>query len=218
VSAQPAGGEEQKPGLMQRGWDGIQQALAEDRKKWGGMTPGAMVRLGLAELREAFSLGGNIAQPTPLGMYGTLTPGEVGSARDNDPNVRQMEEEPLMNDNQRLPSPSEIADGKTAAAMHGGQQQAGKVHGETAQARAEGGMQGPEHGVYGPEHGVYGPEKGVYGHDNGAQGPQAADGARSGPLPSPGEIADGQGEQQGQQQGQQQSQTLDHTRGRGRGM
>jgi hypothetical protein len=203
VSAQQAGGDEQKPGLMQRGWDGLQQALAEDRKKWGGMTPGAMFRLGLAELREAFSPGGNITQPTPLGMYGTLTPGEVGSARDNDPNVRQMEEEPIMNDDQRLPSPSEIADGQTAAAMHGGQQQA-------AQARAEGGMQGPEHGVSGPEHGVYGPEKGVSGRDN-------ADAARSGPLPSPGDIADGK-EQQGQQQGQQQSQAVEHTRSRGRGM
>src|SRR5262245_32223922 len=194
---------------MQRGWDGLQQALAEDRKKWGGMTPGAMFRLGLAELREAFSLGGNIAQPTPLGMYGTLTPGEVGSARDNDPNVRQMEEEPIMTDNQRLPSPSEIADGKTAAATHGGQQQAGKVHGETAQARAGGGVQGPEHGVYGPE-------KGVYGRDNGAQGPQqAADAARDGPLPSPGEIADGQGQQQGQQQGQGLSHGQSQSRGRG---
>jgi hypothetical protein len=160
-----------------------------------------MFRLGLAELREAFSPGGNIAQPTPLGMYGTLTPGEVGSARDTDPNVRQLEEEPLMNDNQRLPSPSEIADGKTAAAMHGGQQQAGKVHGETAQAKAEGGVQGPEHGVYGPEHGVYGPEKGVYGRDNGVHGPQAADGAKPGPLPPPGDIADGKVAQEGQGQG-----------------
>jgi hypothetical protein len=217
VGAQPAGGDEQqqKPGLMQRGWDGLQQFLAEDRKKWGGMTPGAMFRLGLAELREAFSLGGNVAQPTPLGMYGTLTPGEVGSARDNDPNVRQLEEEPIMNDNQRLPSPSEIADGRTAAAMHGGQQQAGKVHGETAQALGSGqgpaGGQAPAGGgVQGPEHGVYGPEKGVYGRDN-------ADAARSGPLPSPGDIADGK-EQQGQQQGQQQSQAVEHARSRGRGM
>src|SRR5213080_2768770 len=111
MGAERPGGEEPNPGLVQRGWNAVQEFLAEDRKKWGGMTPGAMGRLGLAELREAVSLGGNVAQPTPLGMYGTLTPGEVGEARDTNPRIRQMEEEPLMNDNGRLPSPSEIAEG-----------------------------------------------------------------------------------------------------------
>lgn len=81
----------QKPGLVQRAAD----FLEADRKKWGGMSPGAFFRLGLAELREAFSFGGNVAQPTPLGMYGTLTPGEVGAAREDGSNLRQMEEEPL---------------------------------------------------------------------------------------------------------------------------
>jgi hypothetical protein len=111
VGAERPGGEEPNPGLAQRGWNALQAFLAEDRKKWGGMTPGAMVRLGLAELREAFSFGGNVAPPTPLGMYGTLTPGEVGEARDTNPRIRQMEEEPLMNDNQHSPSSSGIAEG-----------------------------------------------------------------------------------------------------------
>jgi hypothetical protein len=125
VNAQETAGDEQKPGLLTRGWDRLQELIADDRKKWGGMTAGAMFRLGLAELREAFSLnGGRIAPPTPLGMYGTLTPGEVGVAREiKNANIRQMEEEPLMNDNQRLLSPSEIADGKTSASVHGETQQ-----------------------------------------------------------------------------------------------
>jgi hypothetical protein len=83
--------QEQKPGLVQR----VADFLEADRKKWGGMSPGAYFRLGLAELREAFSFGGNVAQSTPLGMYGTLTPGEVGTAREDNSNLRQMEEEPL---------------------------------------------------------------------------------------------------------------------------
>jgi hypothetical protein len=125
VNAQETAGEEQKPGLLKRGWDKLQELIADDRKKWGGMTAGAMFRLGLAELREALSWnGGRIAPPTPLGMYGTLTPGEVGVAREiKNANIRQMEEEPLMNDNQPLPSPSEIADGKASASVHGETQQ-----------------------------------------------------------------------------------------------
>jgi hypothetical protein len=89
--------QEQKPGFVQR----VADFLEADRKKWGGMSPGAYFRLGLAELREAFSFGGNVAQSTPLGMYGTLTPGEVGTAREDNSNLRQMEEEPLR--------PSDIA-------------------------------------------------------------------------------------------------------------
>jgi hypothetical protein len=125
VNAQETAVEEQKPGLLNRGWDKLQELIADDRKKWGGMTAGAMFRLGLAELREALSWnGGRIAPPTPLGMYGTLTPGEVGVAREiKNANIQQMEEEPLMNDNQRLPSPSEIADGKASASAHGETQQ-----------------------------------------------------------------------------------------------
>src|SRR3954471_19508977 len=98
--------QDRKPGLVGRAWAGVQQFVEEDRKKIGGMTLGAMARLGLAEFREVFSPGGNIAQPTPYGMYGTLTPGEVSSARD--PQAPQMEEEMSMNARQQIPSPSEI--------------------------------------------------------------------------------------------------------------
>jgi hypothetical protein len=83
--------QEPRPGLGQR----VSELLEADRQKLGGMTFGAMFRLGLAELREAFSPGGNIAQSTPLGMYGTMTPGEVGTAREAKADLRQMEEEPL---------------------------------------------------------------------------------------------------------------------------
>jgi hypothetical protein len=138
VGGEQAAGEEQKPGLMQRVWNAVQKFLEEDRKKWGGMTPGAMLRLGLAELREAFSFGGNIAQPTPLGMYGTLTPGEVGEARDTNPRIQQMEQESRMNDNQRLPSPSEIAEGRGVTAreqgnVHSRADAAGSIHGDQKQ-------------------------------------------------------------------------------------
>jgi hypothetical protein len=152
VDAQQSAGQEQKPGLMQR----VQQFLEADRKKAGGMTPGAMFRLGVAELREAVSMGGNVAQPTPLGMYGTLTPGEVGAARDNDPKVREMEQE-------ALPSPSRIAEGKSSASVHGETQKVSKQQ------------------------------------------------------PSPGDIADGRGQQPEQQRSQQQ-QGREHGQSRGRGM
>ena len=72
---------EQPPGLMER----VQQFVEDDRRKWGGMTPGAMGRLGLAELRDAVSLGGNVDPATPYGMYGTLTPGEVAAGRQDTP-------------------------------------------------------------------------------------------------------------------------------------
>jgi hypothetical protein len=102
------------------------------------MTFSAMWRLGWAELREAFSFGGNVAQPTPYGMYGTITPGEVGSARDtrgDQSPVREMEEEPVKADTNRLPSPAEIASGQDrgvrgqAPERAQGQEQ-GSVHGE----------------------------------------------------------------------------------------
>ena len=61
----------------------VQQAIEADRKKPGGMTFGAHGRLGLAELRQAVALGGSVTEQTqtPLGMYGTVTPGEVSAAR-----------------------------------------------------------------------------------------------------------------------------------------
>ena len=122
---------ERKPGLMER----AQQFIEEDRKKWGGMTPGAMARLGLAELREAFSLGGNIAQPTPYGMFGNVTPGEVAAERRDDPHVQQWEQEPMAKQDQ--PTPSQVIDNaKSALPDRQGQQQGnaigqdkGSVHG-----------------------------------------------------------------------------------------
>src|SRR3954468_5650171 len=101
--------QDRKPGLVGRAWAGVQQFVEEDRKKIGGMTLGAMARLGLAEFREVFSPGGNIAQPTPYGMYGTLTPGEVSSARQDDPQPPQLEEESPVKGNPSTPSPSQIA-------------------------------------------------------------------------------------------------------------
>lgn len=61
----------------------LSELIEADRKKVGGMTAGAMARLGLAELRQATALDGSVAAntPTPLGIYGTLTPGEVSAAR-----------------------------------------------------------------------------------------------------------------------------------------
>ena len=98
--------QQQQPGLLSRVGAAVKEFVAEDRKKLGGMTPGAMVRLGVAELRGAFSLGGNVEQPTPLGMYGTLTPGEVGAARENENgDVRRMEEEPSRQDARQGPHP-----------------------------------------------------------------------------------------------------------------
>ena len=102
MEAQSTHQPEAKSNFVQRALTKVGQIIEADRKKWGGVTPGAMGRLGLAELREAFTLGGNINPPTPLGMYGTKTPGEVGAARDNDVGVRHMEEE-------SLPSPGHLA-------------------------------------------------------------------------------------------------------------
>lgn len=59
----------------------VQAAIENDRKKIGGMHAGAMARQGLAELRQAASLEGTVAQPPGLGLYGTITPGEVSMAR-----------------------------------------------------------------------------------------------------------------------------------------
>lgn len=42
----------------------------------------AMGRLGLAELRQAFSFGaGSVEQPTPPGIFGSPTQGEIAQAR-----------------------------------------------------------------------------------------------------------------------------------------
>lgn len=133
--------QEQKPGMLGRAWDAAKQFVDADQKKWGGMHPGAMWRLGLSEIREAFSWpGGNIAQPTPYGMAGTLTPGEVYSARRDDHNAQTLEEGPQVDSN-RLPTPAEIASGKDLGVRgqdHGQErvqsQEQGSVHGEQGNA------------------------------------------------------------------------------------
>ena len=124
MDAQSAKHNAPKPGLLRQAWDKLQQAVEADRKKWGGMTAGAMGRLGLAELRELFSPGGNIAQQTPYGMYGTLTPGEVGAARDGDANVWRLNEH-------ALPSPGELADRRASphGQEHGDEHRRGHGHG-----------------------------------------------------------------------------------------
>jgi hypothetical protein len=120
--------EEQKTSVMER----VQQFIDNDRKKIGGMHLGAMLRLGLAELREAFSWpGGTIAQSTPYGMLGTLTPGEVYSARKENLNTNLSHKDQTMDAN-RMPTPSEIA----YATDRGG---AGQDHGqERAQSHDQG--------------------------------------------------------------------------------
>jgi hypothetical protein len=113
----------QKPGFWQR----VGQFIENDRKKWGGMALGAHARLGMAEIRELGNpAAGSVAQPTPLGMYGTATPGEVGAAREQQPEgpVRRMEEEP-SHASPTPRSPSAIAEGK--GGIHG--EQTGKDRG-----------------------------------------------------------------------------------------
>jgi hypothetical protein len=131
-------GQQQQPGLLKQAWDKAVQFVEADRKKLGGMTFGAMARLGLAEIREASSMGGNVAQPTPYGMYGTLTPGEVGAARHDDPNVAQMEE--------ALPTPSQIADGKSSRTVSGDQQQKQNVTSPSDIAEGKDQQQGRQQG------------------------------------------------------------------------
>jgi hypothetical protein len=53
--------------------------------KIGAGHASAMARLGLAELRAAFVFSeSNIVQPSPYGIYGTKTPGEVQEERKSD--------------------------------------------------------------------------------------------------------------------------------------
>jgi hypothetical protein len=52
--------------------------------KIGAGHASAMARLGLAELRAAFAVSdSNIVQPSPYGIYGTKTPGEVQEERNS---------------------------------------------------------------------------------------------------------------------------------------
>jgi hypothetical protein len=53
-------------------------------RKIGDGHASAMFRQGLRELRGALYPDSNVAQPSELGLYGTLTPGEIGEARRGD--------------------------------------------------------------------------------------------------------------------------------------
>ena len=113
-------GEDPSPGLMAQ----FQQLLDDDRHKWGGMTAGAMGRLGLAELREAVSLDSGNEAATPYGMYGTLTPGEVGEMRREAPEAPAMDQEFSVLGEDRGPTPGDIAGlagrfGADAGAVYG---------------------------------------------------------------------------------------------------
>jgi hypothetical protein len=94
-----------KPTLIER----VREFIEADRQKLGGMTLGAWMRLGLAELREVFSPGGNVTQQTPYGMFGTLTPGEVAAGRQTD-SSRQPEFQAMEGELSRLPTPAQLID------------------------------------------------------------------------------------------------------------
>jgi hypothetical protein len=96
------------------------------------------------------------------------SPGDIAEGNSTSP----VQGETLQASRQDVPSPGQIAEGQGQQPVQGH----GHDHGRG------GGVYGPEHGVYGSEHGVYGPEKGIYGRDNAAAGP------------TPGEIADGRGQ------------------------
>jgi len=86
--------------------------------KIGQGTFSASMRLGLAEARQLFSFGSPIEQPTPYGMYGAMTPGEVAAGRRDDP---LQAEPPAMQARSDLPTPSQIIDKPDAALAKDGQ-------------------------------------------------------------------------------------------------
>jgi hypothetical protein len=112
--------QEERPGLIAR----AQGFIQSDRQKWGGMSVGAHARLGLAELRQAVSLGGNVEQATPFGMWGNVTPGEIAAGRQSDSSAAASDQEPSL-------SPADIANDR---GLYGPDHEAGmdrgSVHGE----------------------------------------------------------------------------------------
>ena len=181
----------------------VENMIEKDRQKWGGMTPGTMGRLGLAELREAVSFGGNVAQPTPYGMYGTLTPGEVGAARDKDgQTVRQMEEEAL---------PARLT-ARTPTAMVPAGVAAFKVPSMACMAVTTALRVRKRRRFSVMSERPLSPGDIAAGNSHGsAHGDKQQENKQN--LPSAGEIAEGQS----QQRGQQHSHGLDHGQSRGRG-
>jgi hypothetical protein len=154
---------------------------------------------GLKAAYQNFMRGGEIQAAARQGFN------EIGAALKAFPDSIQIDEpgavfNPLYRDmpsetKADLPSPSDIADGITAAPTKTSTLQAGQqdtaARGEASSVHGQGG------GIQGPEHGVYGPEHGVYGRNNGALGLQAADQDKPESLPSPGEIGDGKVAQEG---------------------
>lgn len=69
---------------------------SERTRKIGEGHAAAMGRLGLRELRELGNPGGNMAQPSEYGLYGTMTPGEVAESRRGE--ERDLEDESPQRD------------------------------------------------------------------------------------------------------------------------
>lgn len=58
-------------------------------RKIGEGHASAFFRQGLRELRAALYPDSNVAQPPELGLYGTLTPGEIAEARRSTPALEE---------------------------------------------------------------------------------------------------------------------------------
>lgn len=106
---------------------------------------GAMLRLGLRELRAFFFPESNVAQPSEYGIFGTRTPGEVAADRRDAPAV--------------VPSPGR-SPAAIAAAAHAHDGHGGEPQRTPSQIAAH------AHGGHGPEqHHGHGHEFG-HGHEH----------------------------------------------------
>jgi N-methylhydantoinase A/oxoprolinase/acetone carboxylase beta subunit len=68
----------------------------KDTTKIGEGSGKAFFRMGLRELRGAIYPDSNVAVQSEYGMYGTQTPGEIASDRQNDRSESTLEEEKSM--------------------------------------------------------------------------------------------------------------------------
>lgn len=118
-------------------WDRVMQFIEADQKKIGGTSLQAMGSLGLNELREVFSPGGNIAQPTPTGMYGNQTQAEVTNARGEGQQSNEASHRGTAGlgeaKGEKL-TPSQIARGEFTPSDH---QQHGRQHGQAGQEQQQ---------------------------------------------------------------------------------
>lgn len=57
--------------------------MSDEKTKAGSGHANAMFRLGLKELREAFNPSKESVAREELGLYGTLTPGEIAAQKEN---------------------------------------------------------------------------------------------------------------------------------------